>query len=423
MNSGPRVLVVGAGPAGASLALLLARSGVAVTLVEASSSLARQFRGEALMPSGLEALAAMGLSHLLAAVPHRPLQGWRFVVNGRELFHAHEPLSGDPQRPCTLVNQPALLEALLGQAQSCPSFVLERGQPVSDLLWSQGRVAGVRLRNGRHLEAELVVACDGRASLLRQKAGLVLVEGVNSIDLLWFQLACPSPSPLQGSFTTLVGPEGVFSAFDSAGGGVQLGWLLNKGERVPACSPDDWIERMAPLSPPELAAWLRQWRAGLGEPSRLAVQVGLAERWWAPGLLLLGDAAHPMSPVRAQGINMALRDAWVASARLLPLLQPLLRPAPAPQQPQHGAPGAKTTAITGLDAALAAIEAERRPEITTLQALQAAEAARGDQLRRQSWLRRGLALAAPLVGPAIAAHWSHQQQPLRQGLSELPGSP
>jgi len=398
-------VVVGAGPAGASLALLLARSGVAVTLVEASSSLARQFRGEALMPSGLEALAAMGLTNLLETVPHRPLQGWRFVLNGCELFHANEPLGGDPQRPCTLVNQPALLEALLLEAQGYPSFALERGEPVSDLLWDQGRVAGVRLRDGRHLEAELVVACDGRASLVRQKAGLALVGSPSSIDLLWFQLACPSPSPLQGRFTTLVGPEGVFSAFDSAGGGVQLGWVLGKGERVPACSRDEWIERMATLSPPELAAWLRQWRAGLGDPSRLAVQVGLAERWWAPGLLLLGDAAHPMSPVRAQGINMALRDAWVASAKLLPLLRSALQP-PLPS--------------SALDGVLGAIEAERRPEITALQALQAAEAARGDQLRRQSWLRSGLALAAPLVGPAIASHWSHQQQPLRQGLSALP---
>jgi len=398
-------VVVGAGPAGASLALLLARSGVAVTLVEASSSLARQFRGEALMPSGLEALAAMGLTNLLETVPHRPLQGWRFVLNGCELFHANEPLGGDPQRPCTLVNQPALLEALLLEAQGYPSFALERGEPVSDLLWDQGRVAGVRLRDGRHLEAELVVACDGRASLVRQKAGLALVGSPSSIDLLWFQLACPSPSPLQGRFTTLVGPEGVFSAFDSAGGGVQLGWVLGKGERVPACSRDEWIERMATLSPPELAAWLRQWRAGLGDPSRLAVQVGLAERWWAPGLLLLGDAAHPMSPVRAQGINMALRDAWVASAKLLPLLRSALQP-PLPS--------------SALDGVLVAIEAERRPEITALQALQGAEAARGDQLRRQNWLRSGLALAAPVVGPAIAAHWSHQQQPLRQGLSVLP---
>ncbi|MFS6827152.1 FAD-dependent monooxygenase [Cyanobium sp. ATX-6F1] len=425
MNSGPRVLVVGAGPAGASLALLLARSGVAVTLVEASSSPARQFRGEALMPSGLEALAAMGLSHLLAAVPHRHLQGWRFVVNGRELFHAHEPLSGDPQRPCTLVNQPALLEALLGQAQSCPSFVLERGsrclicsgakggwpEVAAQRAAFGGRVGGGLRRPGLAAAAEGWTGAGGRSQLHR--SALV-------------------PTGLPFSFTAARqlhhpgGAGGVFSAFDSAGGGVQLGWLLNKGERVPACSPDDWIERMAPLSPPELAAWLRQWRAGLGEPSRLAVQVGLAERWWAPGLLLLGDAAHPMSPVRAQGINMALRDAWVASARLLPLLQPLLRPAPAPQQPQHGAPGAKTTAITGLDAALAAIEAERRPEITTLQALQAAEAARGEQLRRQSWLRSGLALAALWWGrrsPPTGAISSNRCARDCLVLPALPGSP
>lgn len=407
-------MVVGAGPAGASLALLLARSGIAVTLVEASSSLSRQFRGEALMPSGLEALAAMGLTHLLESVPHRHLGGWRFVLNGRELFQANEPLGGDPQRPCTLVSQPSLLEALLLQARSCPSFALERGQSVSDLLWEQGRVSGVRLRDGRHLDAELVVACDGRASLIRQRAGLELVEGASSIDLLWFQLACPAPSPLQGSFTTLVGPGGVFSAFDSAGGGLQLGWVLDKGAHVPTQSRGDWIERMAQLSPPELAAWLRQWRDGLSEPSRLAVQVGLAKQWWRPGLLLLGDAAHPMSPVRAQGINMALRDAWVASTKLLPLLRPV------PPQPQPGAPPTQTAAIPALDAAFAAIEAERRPEITALQALQAAEAARGNQLRQQSWLRNGLALAAPLVGPAIAAHWRHQQQPLRQGLCVLP---
>ena len=96
----PKVVVVGAGPAGASLALLLARGGVAVTLVEAGTSLERQFRGEALMPSGLEALEAMGLLELIPDLPHRPLVGWRFVVNGQELFTATEPLCGDPSRPC-----------------------------------------------------------------------------------------------------------------------------------------------------------------------------------------------------------------------------------------------------------------------------------------------------------------------------------
>ena len=404
MNHRPRVVVVGAGPAGASLALLLARGGVEVTLVEANTSLERQFRGEALMPSGLEALAAMELLELIPGLPHRPLVGWRFVVNGHELFTATEPLGGDPSRPCTLVSQPALLEALLKRGSTYPSFAIERGQPVVDLLWQQERVAGVQLRDGSQLPADLVVGCDGRGSLVRQKAGLALQSSPSPIDLLWFQLASPAASPLAGSFTTLVGPQGVFSAFESASGGVQLGWVMGKSQATPELSREGWIERMAALSPPQLAAWLRQWRGGLGAPSRLTVQVGLAERWCQPGLLLLGDAAHPMGPVRAQGINMALRDAWVAAIRLLPLLS-------------SGCSGA------ALDGVAVQIEAERRPEIISMQTLQAAEAARGEQLRQQGWLRGALAIAAPLVGPAIAAHWSHQQQPLRQGLAQLPGPP
>ena len=404
MSHRPKVVVVGAGPAGASLALLLARGGMAVTLVEAGTNLERQFRGEALMPSGLEALAAMGLLELIPGLPHRPLVEWRFVVNGQELFTATEPLGGDPSRPCTLVSQPALLEALLKRGSTYPSFAIERGQPVVDLLWQQERVAGVQLRDGSQLPADLVVGCDGRGSLVRQKAGLALQSSPSPIDLLWFQLASPAASPLAGSFTTLVGPQGVFSAFESASGGVQLGWVMSKSQATPELSREGWIERMAALSPPQLAAWLRQWSGGLGSPSRLTVQVGLAERWCQPGLLLLGDAAHPMGPVRAQGINMALRDAWVAAIRLLPLLS-------------SGCSGA------ALDGVAVQIEAERRPEIISMQTLQAAEAARGEQLRQQGWLRGALAIAAPLVGPAIAAHWSHQQQTLRQGLAQLPGPP
>jgi 2-polyprenyl-6-methoxyphenol hydroxylase-like FAD-dependent oxidoreductase len=346
----------------------------------------------------------MGLLELIPGLPHRPLVEWRFVVNGQELFTATEPLGGDPSRPCTLVSQPALLEALLKRGSTYPSFAIERGQPVVDLLWQQERVAGVQLRDGSQLPADLVVGCDGRGSLVRQKAGLALQSSPSPIDLLWFQLASPAASPLAGSFTTLVGPQGVFSAFESASGGVQLGWVMGKSQATPELSREGWIERMAALSPPQLAAWLRQWRGGLGAPSRLTVQVGLAERWCQPGLLLLGDAAHPMGPVRAQGINMALRDAWVAAMRLLPLLS-------------SGCSGA------ALDGVAVQIEAERRPEIISMQTLQAAEAARGEQLRQQGWLRGALAIAAPLVGPAIAAHWSQQQQPLRQGLAQLPGAP
>jgi len=136
----------------------------------------------------------------------------------------------------------------------------------------------------------------------------------------------------------------------------------------------------------------------------------MAERWWRPGLLLLGDAAHPLSPVRAQGINLALRDAWVAGQELLPLLSRLTG--------QPWQPGPALNAA--LDTAFTRIEALRRPEVSRLQQLQAAETARGRLLLEQPWLRRLLVGSAPLMGPAIAARWRHDQQLLRHGVSPLP---
>ena len=402
------VVIVGAGPSGATLALLLTRAGIGVTLVESNPGQRRSFRGEALMPSGLAALEQMGLLPLLQELPHRPLVGWRFVVNGRELFSAAEPLGGDPHRPCTLVSQPAFLDAVVHQAQATNHLELAQ-TTAKQLIREAGRIAGVVLGDGRHLAADLVVACDGRSSRLRQDAGLTLSTGSSPIDVLWFELVepCagtkPSLSPLQGAFTTVVGPEGVFSLFESATGGIQIGWVIDATEPTPQHSPQEWIARFASQCPPDLAHWLNQAGAQLQSPTRLSVQVGLGESWWKPGLLLLGDAAHPMSPVRAQGINMALRDAWIASQHLIPVLQ--------------------TRDQVQQDSALATIEQERRSEIQTLQALQAQEAQRGELLRHNALLRCALAISAPWVGGALGHHWSQLQKPLRQGLSTLLPAP
>jgi len=414
-----RVVIVGAGPAGATLALLLSRAGIGVTLVESNPGQRRCFRGEALMPSGLAALEQMALLPQLEALPHRPLAGWRFVLNGRELFTAAEPLGGNPQRPCTLVSQPAFLEEVLGQALATNHLELLGQTTAKQLILQAGRIAGVVLGDGRRLAAELVVACDGRSSRLRQEAGISLSTGSSPIDVLWFDLdgpgagpgTTPNPSPLQGHFTTVVGPQGVFSLFESATGGIQLGWVLDAEKPTPQRSPQEWIASFASQCPPDLASWLGQSGSGLQTPTRLSVQVGLAEGWWKPGLLLLGDAAHPMSPVRAQGINMALRDAWVASQHLIPVLQPLNQTLNQPQNQFQQ------------DSALAAIEQARRSEIQTLQALQAQEAQRGELLRHNGFLRCALAMSAPLVGGALGHHWSQLQKPLREGLATLLPAP
>ena len=410
-----RVVIVGAGPAGATLALLLSSAGIGVTLVESNPGQRRAFRGEALMPSGLAALEQMALLPQLDALPHRPLAGWRFVVNGRELFTAAEPMGGDPQRPCTLVSQPAFLDGVLRQALATNHLELLAQTTAKQLIWQAGRISGVELGDGRRLTADLVVACDGRSSRLRQEAGIGLSTGSSPIDVLWFDLNSPgagpdnppSPNPLQGHFTTVVGHQGVFSLFESATGGIQLGWVLDATKPTPQRSPQEWMACFASQSPPDLAHWLNQSGAGLQGPTRLSVQVGLAESWWKPGLLLLGDAAHPMSPVRAQGINMALRDAWVASQHLIPGLQTLNQ---ALRQTQNQ---------LEQDSALAAIEQARRSEIQNLQTLQDQEAQRGELLRHNALLRCALAISAPWLGGALEHHWSQLQKPLREGLATL----
>ena len=400
-----RLIVVGAGPAGLSLALQLARGGQAVTLLDARRDFSRGFRGDALMPCGLEALARMGLMPLLDALPQRPLADWQIWLEGRRLFSVPEPLGA--LRPCTLVPQQALLEAMLAAARSLPCFQWQPATAVSGPLLQNGRVAGVRLADGSCLAADLVIACDGRESALRQAAGLTLEARGPALEVLWFQLPLPAAAAtadLQG-FLTLVGGGAIASACLGASGDLQLGWLLRPDAAPPQRSAAGWAEAIAALAPPALAALLRQRGAALSRPQRFRVQVGLAERWQRPGLLLLGDAAHPMSPVRAQGINMALRDSLVAAQELLQTLAGNSGAA------AMGDPGIQVQ----LDRACVRIEARRRPEIQRLQTLQLAEARQGHWIGHTPLLRHGLALAAPLLGPVARAVWTARQKPLREG--------
>ncbi|KAF0654582.1 2-polyprenyl-6-methoxyphenol hydroxylase-like oxidoreductase [Cyanobium sp. Copco_Reservoir_LC18] len=404
------MLVVGAGPAGASLALLLARRGLRVDLIDGTGTGrgGRPFRGEGLMPSGLAALAAMGLEPLPTAVRRRPLTAWSFFLDGQALFEAAEPMGSAV--PCTLIDQDSLIAELLEQAGRQPGFRFHPGQAASDLLRRDGRVAGVRLTDGTALEAALVVACDGRDSLLRRRGGLALESAPSPLDVLWFRLEGPGADGvldwLAGRFVTVVGASGSYALFPSARGGVQLGWAVApEPPSAPApAGPGAWAERWAADAPKVLAGLLRQLPAAAVQgPVRLPVRVGLCPRWQRPGLLLLGDAAHPMSPLRAQGINMALRDALVAARHLGPALL-------------EGEPAA-------IDAAAAAVVAERQPEIRRIQALQDEEARRAELLRRRHRLRGLLARTARWSGPLLARRWRASQRPLRDGTTAITRDP
>jgi 2-polyprenyl-6-methoxyphenol hydroxylase-like FAD-dependent oxidoreductase len=393
-----QVVIVGAGPAGAALALLLVRHGIAVTLVEAAKDFHRVFRGEGLMPSGLDALEQMGLSELLAQIPHRPLDAWEFMVGGKTLFQVEEPMGAS--QPCTLVSQPPLLQALVAEAQRHEGFELIQGVAVKDLLRQGDRITGVTLADGREMAADLVIGTDGRNSVVRQRAGLELIRQPQPIDVLWFKLAAHPRFVQRNVFLTLVQGGNVFSVFHGAEAGkLHLAWVLAAGEKAD-WKHKNWAEVFAALSPDWLADHFHRCADTLESPLKLSVVVGRCPRWYGPGVLLLGDAAHPMSPVRAQGINVALRDVIVAVNHLVPVLTA----------------GASPVEV---DAALAQIQAEREPEIIRAQALQYQEAGQGERLRQNPLARAVIVRVAPLFRPVLQQVWLKRQRQLRQGVTAV----
>lgn len=422
-----KIVIVGAGPTGATLALLLAQRGISVTLIEATNGFQRVFRGEGLMPSGLEALSQMGLTHFLESLPTLPLTAWEFIVEGRSLFRVEEPMGSEC--PCTLIAQPPLLNRLINQAQTHPTFEFIQGTAVNDILWSpwtegedapahndKRRVSGVRLADGRTLTASLVIGADGRHSVVRQRAGLDLQTQPNPMVILWFKLPAPPRLVENNVFYSIVNQGQVFSAFHSAEPGqMHVAWVV-----YPQQSPDrpthekrssqQWAERLASLSPDWLARHFRDCQEAITSPIRLSVMVGRCPSWHNPGVLLLGDAAHPMSPVRAQGINMALRDVIVAANHLVPMFNSKTDGSPDRQsssEPQQF--------WARIDGAIATIQSEREPDIIRAQHLQQSEAQRGELIRCNPLFRLAILKMAPLVSPLLKRAWVHKQTQLRNG--------
>ena len=150
-------------------------------------------------------------------------------------------------------------------------------------------------------------------------------------------------------------------------------------------------------SPPWLGQHFRTHQETITRPILLSVMVGRCDRWSKPGLLLLGDAVHPMSPIRAQGINMALRDVIVAANHLIPQLT-------------------KDLDLAAIDCLLPKIQAEREPEIIRIQQLQAEELAQGELLRSSAFVRWGAKQFAPVIRGLIRRSWLKRQQQLRNGV-------
>ena len=398
--------MVGAGPAGAATALLLARFGVDVRLVERERSFERVFRGEGLMPLGIDALIEMGLEGVLQSVPGRRVDSWDIWIDGEEVFVIPEPVEELGERAVRVVSQPALLEEIVAEAKGRPSFSFERGTRVRDLIRDEGgRIVGAELETGKGPEqalADLVIGCDGRGSLVRKRAGLELELLPEQYDVLWFKL--PAPERLRERCSIMIAvaaKEHPVLCYTSWDGRLQYGLVMPKGG-LKEIREKDWIGQAVRSAPSWLAEHVVAHRDRIEGSSKLNVLVGRAPEWAAPGMLLLGDAAHPMSPVRAQGINLALRDAVVAANHLVPVLR-------------EGA------GQDELDAACRAVQAEREPEVARAQKLQRREAAGQGDARSGSWrfeLTKRLARRMGRYRWAQAA-WLRRQHDLRFGSTEV----
>lgn len=388
-----QVVIVGAGPAGATLALLLVKQGITVKLIEAAKDFQRKFRGEGLMPSGLAALQQMGLLNLIDQIPHKQLDSWSVLIQGRSLFSVNEPLE-EGGKPCTLVSQPHLLTEVVKQASQYPNFEFIQGKPVRELLQDDsGRVSGVKLGDKQEIQADLVIAADGRNSTLRKQANIELTTFSSAIDILWFKLSPGSLLQEKNTFYSIVQDRAAFGLFKSSEGELHLGWGLHKDDNYDWKNLD-WRAKLASAAPPWLAQHIEDPSTTISKPLLLSVVVGRCDRWYQPGLLLLGDAVHPCSPIRAQGINLALQDALVAGEYLIPEL--------------------KTGDRSSIDKILPQIQAVREPEIRRIQKLQDAELAQAEKLRRSALLRSLVAQFAPILSPFIRFSWLKRQKKLRR---------
>ncbi|MBB3019420.1 2-polyprenyl-6-methoxyphenol hydroxylase-like FAD-dependent oxidoreductase [Microvirga lupini] len=316
-----RCCIAGGGPAGMMLGLLLARQGVEVLVLEKHADFLRDFRGDTIHPSTLEVMHELGLLDEFLTRPHQRTQTVSLVVGGETLTLGD--FSHLPTRCKFIVFMPQweFLDFLADRAREYPHFHLRMLAEVTGLIEEQGRVAGVRVSTPQgHLEvrADLVVAADGRRSVVRERAGLEILDLGAPMDVLWMRVSRHPGDPGQ-----LLGriEAGQMLVMIDRGDYWQCAYLIPKGsldrlkrEGLPAFRAK--LTRVAPFLADRLEE-LKFW----DDIKLLTVAVDRLKQWSRPGLLCIGDAAHAMSPAGGVGINLAIQDA-VATANILgPALQ------------------------------------------------------------------------------------------------------
>jgi 2-polyprenyl-6-methoxyphenol hydroxylase-like FAD-dependent oxidoreductase len=308
--------IVGGGPAGIMLGYLLARAGVKVVIVEKHADFHRDFRGDTVHPSTLQVLDELGLLDDFLRIPHSELHQFHGMVGPRLMRAADFRHVPGRCKFIAIMPQWDFLNFLAERARRLPGFRLEMNAEATDLVCTGSRVTGVRAQTPHGplaIDAELVVAADGRHSVLRRCSGLPLLELGAPIDILWMRI---SRAPDDPAILLAYVAAGRILVAINCGTYYQCGYIIRKDsyDAVRAAGLEVLRERLATLMPvlagrvDEIQSW--------DDVKLLAVKVDRLRNWHREGFLCIGDAAHAMSPVGGVGINLAIQDAVAAANRL-----------------------------------------------------------------------------------------------------------
>jgi 2-polyprenyl-6-methoxyphenol hydroxylase-like FAD-dependent oxidoreductase len=311
-----RCCVVGGGPCGLMLGFLLARAGVDVVVLEKHGDFLRDFRGDTIHPSTLELMHELGLLDKFLSLPHQKAHTIGAVFGDTEYAFADFTHLPTRCKFIALMPQWDFLNFLTEQGKRYPAFHIRMRAEANELIEEGGRIVGVRAQTPEGpltIRADLVAGCDGRASTVREQAGLKVEDIGAPMDVLWFRLSKRSGDPQEsmGRFDA-----GRITILIDRGDYWQCAFLIRKGsiEETYRAGLSAFRDTVARTVPPlaDRVAELQDW----DQVKLLTVTVNRLTRWYRPGLLCIGDAAHAMSPIGGVGVNLAVQDA-VAAANIL----------------------------------------------------------------------------------------------------------
>jgi 2-polyprenyl-6-methoxyphenol hydroxylase-like FAD-dependent oxidoreductase len=313
--------VVGGGPAGLMAGFLLARAGVEVVVLEKHGDFLRDFRGDTIHPSTLQIMHELGLLDGFLRLPHRKVHELAAWIGDQRFAVADFSHLPTICKFVAFMPQWDFLNFIAAQARALPHFQLLMQTSAQGLIRNGDRIEGVSATGptgALEIRAELVIAADGRGSILRSAAGLEVEDFGAPMDVLWFKLPREDGDPSEAFGR--VGPGRLLAMIDR-GSYWQCGCVIPKGgaeelRRKGVAEFRNSLTALAPFVADRLAA-LRDWT----DVNLLTVQVNRLKNWSLPGLLFIGDAAHAMSPVGGVGVNLAVQDAVAAANILAPKLR------------------------------------------------------------------------------------------------------